>query len=587
MIKFFQNFFVFILIVGWIFSGWPPIFQNFGISSKIEEAQAVAPILTQDYYRFYVDNDALDPTDPWPAGATDLGENATITSGDEPPASGEKLRIRMSIAVSVDSMPASSQDFKLQFGTLITTCAAIASWTDLGNPGSAAIWRGFNGTPADNTNLSIDPPTAGDLNLSVSDRAGTYEEQNNTAFNPFAVATGEDVEYDWAIEDNGATGEATYCFRMIKSGGTALDGYNFYPTLITSGYRPKSQNWQWFNDETNETPISSLAGENVAPSNIVNGNIIKLRFTIDETAGVAGTDIKFKIQFSEHSDFSQGVIDAVEIGLCAGNSLWCYGDGVDTDDDAITTLVLTDSSVAGRHNESGISASTFDPAASTSTEFEFTIKLDGTRANATYFFRAFDVTNNLAVPLDTGETYPSLSTEGATLTFTIGGISSGTTTEGITTDVTTTPTTIPYGTLTFDLQTEAAQSLTVSTNATEGYQVFMFQRQGFLNTAYGGVEIDQVTGTNASPGSWSTVCPVGTDGCYGYHAGDDALSGGSTRFSPNDTYARFTTTAEEVAFSSIPMASEVTDIIFKAQISNQQEAGNYNSSVVYIVIPTF
>lgn len=239
------------------------------------------------------------------------------------------------------------------------------------------------------------------------------------------------------------TGESTSTNFILRSGFLYFDIFT-----------PKSQNWQWFDDETNETPSTSLAAENTAPSDIVNGNIIKLRFTINETAGVAGTDIKFKIQFSEFSDFSQGINNVVATTTCAGNSLWCYGDGVDNDDDAITTLVLTDSAVVGRHNETATSTSTFDPAASTATEFEFTLKHAGAGANTTYFFRAFDVTNNLAVPLNTGETFPSLSTQGATLTFTIGGLAASTVTEGITTDFATTATSISFGTLGFDAEIE-------------------------------------------------------------------------------------------------------------------------------------
>ena len=241
----------------------------------------------------------------------------------------------------------------------------------------------------------------------------------------------------------------------------------------------------------------------------------------------------------------------------------------------------------GTHNESGVSTSTFNHKKDAATEFEFTIKHAGARANATYFFRAFDVTSSKAVPLNTGETFPSLSTEGAGLTFTIDGLNAGTVTEGITTNTTTTSTGIPFGTLGFNATTTAAQRLTVSTNATEGYQIFVFQRQGFLHSSYGATAIDPVTGTNASPVSFATGCAATSTGCYGYHAGDDTLAGGSTRFSPNDTYAQFTTSAEETAFSSVPVTSEATDIVYRTKITNQQPAGDYSSGVVYIVVPTF
>ena len=332
----------------------------------IPESYAAEYTLTQNYFRFYVDNDAPKPTDAWPAGSTDLGENVGITANDLAPASSEKLRLRMSITVGSSTLPSSTESFKLQYGVVSSTCAGITNWSDMGGVASSTIWRGFNGTPSDGTSLSGNPPTGGDLLLSVSDRAGSYEEENSTASNPFSVAVGEDVEYDWALQDNGASSATTYCFRMVKSDGTALDTYTYYPSVRTSGYRPKTQNWRWYDDETNETPATALAGENVAPSGVLNNNLVKLRVTVKETADVAGSNIKFKVQHSQYSDFSQGVNDVVSVGSCLGDSRWCYASGVDVDDASITTRVLTDSTSNGTHNEAPTSSSTLSPAASSS-----------------------------------------------------------------------------------------------------------------------------------------------------------------------------------------------------------------------------
>ena len=383
-------------------------------------------------------------------------------------------------------------------------------------------------------------------------------------------------------------------FEQLNAGGQSFTGESTSTSFILrsgflyfSDYSPVSQNWRWYNDETNETPSSALANENVAPSDVAFGNIIKLRLTIAEDAGVVATDIKFKIQFSEYSDFSQGVTTVVATTTCTVTSLWCYGNGTDNDDDAVTTRVLTDSDVVGRHNETATGTSTFDPAASTPTEFEFTLKHSGATYNTTYFFRAYDVTTDKAVPLGAGESYPSLSAQGVALTFSIGGLGASTATEGITTDFATTATTVPFGELSIGTETEGAQRLTATTNSADGYKIFVFERQGFLHSAYVGVEIAEVTGTNSSPTAWETGCVSSETGCYGYHPGDDVLSSGSTRFSADDTYAKLTSTAEEIAFNSGPVASEVTDIVFKSKITNQQKAGDYTSNIVYIIVPTF
>ena len=50
------------------------------------------------------------------------------------------------------------------------------------------------------------------------------------------------------------TGESTSTSFILRS------GFLYFGT-----FTPRSQNWQWFDDETNETPSTSLAAENTAP----------------------------------------------------------------------------------------------------------------------------------------------------------------------------------------------------------------------------------------------------------------------------------------------------------------------------------
>lgn len=402
------------------------------------------------------------------------------------------------------------------------------------------------------------------------------------------------------IQSNLGGNSTSSNFEQQQSGGEPIIGEsNSSNFILRSGflyydtYTPRSQNWRWYSDYTNATPTTPLANENVAPSTITDEQIIKLRVTLKETFDIGYGDIKFKLQYSTASDFSSNVNDVTETGSCTASSVWCYADGGGTDNAVINSKVLSDADSCsggtgngcGTHNESGTASTGFTHVKSAATEFEFTIKNTDTSYNTTYFFRAYDITNGLPVSYNIGESYPSLVTSDTTLTFTIGGVSSGTSTEGITTDVTTTATTVNFGTLGFNTQVEAAQRLTVTTSAYEGYQIFVYQRQGLLNTIYGSTEIVPVTGTNPSPAAWAI--PGGADGAYGYHPGDDTLVGGSTRFSANNTYAALDSTAREIVYSSGPVTSEATDIVYKTEVTNQQVAGIYASRIVYIVVPTF
>ncbi len=537
----------------------------------------------QNYYQFFVDNDTLTPTDPWPAGGTDLGENTSITVANSPLADGERVRIRMSLRIANATFPDNNQSFKLQYGRRVTSCSAISVWADVGAAGSGSIWRGYNASPTDGATL---PSTL----LSVSDEAGTYEEENNSAINPNAVIVGDDIEYDWLIQHNGAIQRSDYCFRMVYADGTPLPIYNNYPTLRTAGYTPVIMNWQWFTDENNVTPTSSLAIENVAPSNVSNGEVLKLRLSLKETKGANGQNVKFGVQYSQYANFSDGGTFLTSTTSCVSTSTWCYADGAGSDNATITAKVISDSESCsggvgngcGTHNETSNATSTHYHASLTTKEFEFTIRQGIPRVGAVYYFRLWDMVNDEAVSATTS--YPSLMTEGAVLSFAIGGLPSGTSTEGISTNVTTTPSSLNFGTLPFDTVVRGAHRLSVSTNATEGYRMFIHADQQ-LTDDYGNT-IGPVTGSNAVPTSWATGCSSSSTGCFGYHAGDDVLENGSARFAPNDTYAGLTTNLSEVMYSAVP-TSESHDIVYAISVTEGKEAGGYQNGISYIAVPVY
>lgn len=309
--------------------------------TEVVEWPTAAREIIQNYYHFYFDNDLLDPTDGWPEGVPDIGENTVITALDDPVGTNQIVRIRMSLMLSDGSLSANSKQFKLQYGERTTTCTAISEWLDVGEIGSTTtMWRGVNVTPVDGTSLSTNPPTGGDLNISIADRAGTYEEENPTPLNPYKVALGEDVEFDWVVSRALAPDTTSYCFRMTESDGTLLSRYDFYPTAVTAGFEIHSEDWKWFDDEENETPSTALAATNTAPSNVALSSIMKLRMVLVETAGSNG-DAKFKLQFSETSDFSSGIYDVVDQDECTSGSLWCYADGAGEDHATITTRILS------------------------------------------------------------------------------------------------------------------------------------------------------------------------------------------------------------------------------------------------------
>jgi hypothetical protein len=133
---------------------------------------------------------------------------------------------------------------------------------------------------------------------------------------------------------------------------------------------------------------------------------------------------------------------------------------------------------------------------------------------------------------------------------------------------------------------EGAHRLTIDTNGTEGYTILMAM-DGELMSA-GGSTIRPILGTNVVPVSWATGCVTEAPSCFGYHAGDDTLGEGSTRFAATDTFAAVsTTTAEEIAHSSQPVSGEVSDIVYRILRRPSQDAGDYEARIRYISVPEF
>jgi hypothetical protein len=179
----------------------------------------------------------------------------------------------------------------------------------------------------------------------------------------------------------------------------------------------------------------------------------------------------------------------------------------------------------------------------------------------------------------------SATTSAPSLTVSISGIASGNSVGGLTTTVTSTATSIGYGSLTIGDGSPniAAQSVTVTTNATGGYTSTVQQDQDLTST--NGDSIATVSGTNASPAIFGTGV---TTGRFGYHTTDSSLcTGTSSRFSTNDTYAALDISPKEIACSTGAVTSEVTNLVYKLVIGNLQEAGDYQNTVTYITTATF
>lgn len=127
--------------------------------------------------------------------------------------------------------------------------------------------------------------------------------------------------------------------------------------------------------------------------------------------------------------------------------------------------------------------------------------------------------------------------------------------------------------------------LTTSTNAYNGY-IINARSTGPLT--FGAETISDYNGTNSSPTTWS-------GNGFGYTTNDSSLTGGTAdRFTNGGPkYAGFTTSSpgDPVADHAGPVTSPITNeqftISYRVTVSNAQKAGDYETTVLYIVVPEY
>ncbi len=178
-----------------------------------------------------------------------------------------------------------------------------------------------------------------------------------------------------------------------------------------------------------------------------------------------------------------------------------------------------------------------------------------------------------------------------TLTFSIAAVTSGGSVNGATANITTTTTTVPFSTLTSGSTKIGAHDITITTNATSGYTTTV-KATASPPLVSGSNNIDEFTGTNATPTTWSS--PAGSSnsvntGFFGYTTNDATLgTGTAARFtSGGPKWAGTTTAPLEVAYSATGASSETTRVGWQAEVNALQAAGAYTGTVILVTTPTY
>jgi len=130
----------------------------------------------------------------------------------------------------------------------------------------------------------------------------------------------------------------------------------------------------------------------------------------------------------------------------------------------------------------------------------------------------------------------------------------------------------------------ATSILTVTSTSEFGYDVTAYQTDNLRHTAYSTIIIANWPGTNAAPTVWTDTCQGNSDCGWGYNTNDTDLG----QFVATE-YAAFVTSTpgDVVARSTIAISGDVTTITYRSSVSATQTAGQYQTTIIYIVTPEF
>lgn len=148
------------------------------------------------------------------------------------------IRLRLEISNEGGTRLAySTQQFRIEYGLLSTTCAAISTWTDVGAVGgdfdmsdSTNLTEGAN-----TTNVAVSTGGVTDENKTfITSNAGVKDTSSQTA--ALSVPSDSFVELEYSIKAlDAATSGGTYCFRVTNAGSVTNYTYTQYgQTTIAS-----------------------------------------------------------------------------------------------------------------------------------------------------------------------------------------------------------------------------------------------------------------------------------------------------------------------------------------------------------------
>ena len=188
------------------------------------------------------------------------------------------------------------------------------------------------------------------------------------------------------------------------------------------------------------------------------------------------------------------------------------------------------------------------------------------------------------------------------LSVTVAAVNSGSCSIPTGTSVTTTATTVPFSAISANTLYNGCQSLTVSTNASDGYTATVQETDQLTHTDTTSQIADGTCDGSCSDtaaAAWGTVTSNGFGYCMDDVTGDAAITADATGWATanqcDDATPFFKTLADagasETARSIMQSAAAVSGdnslVGFRLDVSATQKGGVYSNTIVYIVTPQY
>jgi len=327
------------------------------------------------------------------------------------------------------------------------------------------------------------------------------------------------------------------------------------------------------------------------------GNIL-ITFTPDLSTVASVTNGSIKIRLDSEYDLSALTVDDV-VGNCGDvtftNTEIIYDNGIQISYHPWSPLQYITAYAAG---EDAIVFPFIGTLDATDGQCSFTIGGTHQAVNPNSegaFLVSYDIYDNtqgFGTPVEFGDGMVHLNhivvvtaTVPSILQFSINPVTAGGTVNGATiTTATTSGYLVNFGGYTGADDRIAAHDLQVSTNATDGYIITVQSDQSLSNGIY---TIPDFTAANNNPQTWATPPGGGTNGYFGYTTSDDSLFNAPyDRFTGNK-WAGFSAIPSEVAFDSGPVRDQITRVGYRLELTQYQNIGTYQNTLMYIVTPTY